>query len=105
MNRYLVKNPFYLCGVLQVKGVEVELTEDQFEELSTKDVIGRPIAATPTEDSDEIKHVGGGYYELPNGDKVKGKDEASAALAALKVGGSGAEAETGGSSDSGAGDA
>ncbi|PDY18268.1 hypothetical protein COM83_25930, partial [Bacillus cereus] len=26
-------------------------------------------------------HVGGGYYELPNGEKIKGKD---AALEALK---------------------
>jgi len=29
---------------------------------------------------DDIKHVGGGWYELPNGEKVKGKDEALAAL-------------------------
>lgn len=27
-----------------------------------------------------IKHVGGGYYELPNGDKVKGKEAAFEAL-------------------------
>lgn len=30
------------------------------------------------------KHVGGGNYELSNGDKVKGKAEAQAAEAALK---------------------
>lgn len=30
---------------------------------------------------DDLKHVGGGYYELPNGEKVKGKDEALKALA------------------------
>jgi hypothetical protein len=29
------------------------------------------------------KHVGGGTFELSNGDKVKGKDEASAAQTAL----------------------
>jgi hypothetical protein len=27
-----------------------------------------------------VKHVGGGYYELPNGEKVKGKENALAAL-------------------------
>lgn len=33
------------------------------------------------EDPEGIKHTGGGYYELPNGEKVKGKE---AALDALK---------------------
>lgn len=31
-----------------------------------------------------IKHVGGGYYELPNGDKVKGKENALKALEELE---------------------
>lgn len=30
--------------------------------------------------SDEIKHTGGGWYELPNGEKVKGKEKALEAL-------------------------
>lgn len=34
-----------------------------------------------------IKHVGGGWYELSNGEKVQGKDEAEAAAAALLVDG------------------
>ncbi|GAA5417977.1 hypothetical protein Pryu01_03055 [Paraliobacillus ryukyuensis] len=35
----------------------------------------------PKEDKSEYpKHVGGGYYELPNGDKVKGKKEAEKAM-------------------------
>jgi hypothetical protein len=33
-----------------------------------------------------IKHVGGGYYELPNGEKVKGKQNAIAELEKLKDG-------------------
>jgi hypothetical protein len=33
----------------------------------------------PAEDSEFPKHVGGGHYELSNGEKVKGKDEATAA--------------------------
>lgn len=30
----------------------------------------------PPKEEDGIKHVGGGYYELPNGEKIKGKDKA-----------------------------
>jgi hypothetical protein len=30
-----------------------------------------------------IKHVGGGFYELPDGTKIKGKAKAEAALADL----------------------
>ncbi|MGH1285288.1 hypothetical protein [Bacillus toyonensis] len=32
----------------------------------------------------EIVHVGGGYYELPDGEKVKGKDAAIKALEKLE---------------------
>ncbi|PDZ92574.1 hypothetical protein [Bacillus thuringiensis] len=32
----------------------------------------------------EIVHVGGGYYELPNGEKVKGKEAALKALEKLE---------------------
>lgn len=35
---------------------------------------------------DDLKHVGGGYYELPNGEKVRGKEEALKALAELESG-------------------
>jgi hypothetical protein len=38
------------------------------------------------EDENGIKHVGGGYYELPNGEKIKGKQEALAALEKMKDG-------------------
>ena len=31
----------------------------------------------------ELQHVGGGYYLLPNGEKIKGKDKALEALQAL----------------------
>jgi len=43
----------------------------------------------PLEDSSfdsKIKHVGGGWYELPNGEKVQGKEEANAALSEMKKG-------------------
>ena len=35
-------------------------------------------------DNDFPKHTGGGYYELSNGEKVKGKEEAIEAENALK---------------------
>lgn len=41
------------------------------------------------DDSDldkDLKHVGGGWYLLPNGEKVQGKDEAVEALAGLNKG-------------------
>lgn len=38
---------------------------------------------TGAEDNPEIKHVGGGYYELPNGEKVKGKEKALETLKTL----------------------
>lgn len=40
----------------------------------------------PEENEDELKHVGGGYYELPNGEKVQGKEKALEALAELEGG-------------------
>ena len=39
-----------------------------------------PVEKAITES--EPKHVGGGYYELPNGEKVKGKQAAEEALKA-----------------------
>ncbi|WP_054770055.1 hypothetical protein [Lysinibacillus parviboronicapiens] len=49
------------------------------------------VAIDEQEESEELvlehpKHTGGGYYELSNGDKVKGKDEAIKAESALKSG-------------------
>lgn len=40
--------------------------------------------ATVEEELDErLEHVGGGYFKLPNGDKVRGKDAAAEALKKL----------------------
>jgi hypothetical protein len=36
------------------------------------------------EDSEGPQHVGGGYYQLPNGEKIKGKEAALEALKELK---------------------
>lgn len=34
----------------------------------------------------ELVHLGGGFYQLPNGEKVRGKEKALEALAQLKAG-------------------
>ena len=39
----------------------------------------KPVEKATMPDS-EPKHVGGGYYELPNGERVKGKEAADEAL-------------------------
>lgn len=40
----------------------------------------------PVEESNYPKHTGGGWYELSNGEKIQGKDEAIAAENELKSG-------------------
>jgi len=41
-----------------------------------------PVEPEHEDDSDsDLNHVGGGYYELPNGERIKGKDKAEKALA------------------------
>jgi hypothetical protein len=92
-------------GVIRQPDFVFEATEVRFEELQTNlgDGFVVPIqiieveTKTPhEEDKGEItgtdegtssefpKHVGGGHYELSNGEKVKGKDEAQKAEAALE---------------------
>ena len=47
----------------------------------------RPIPsrkAEPDEVHPEMEHLGGGWYELPNGEKVQGKEAALVALEDLK---------------------
>lgn len=71
-----------------------------------------PLKVKEMEDPGEtgdLKHLGGGYYELPNGEKVKGKENAQVALAELKAkealeAGEADGPETGNSTDSGASD-
>ncbi|MFS1519686.1 hypothetical protein V1503_24990 [Bacillus sp. SCS-151] len=62
-------------------------TEDteRVQYLKNKGFIGEEIHSEDLDD-ERIKHVGGGYYELPNGEKVKGKDNALAALQKLESG-------------------
>lgn len=65
--------------------VEPELSKEQMERLAL--IQGFELIEDKKEEKKEVeeekveaeewpKHVGGGYYELPNGEKVKGKKEA-----------------------------
>lgn len=65
-------------GVYESKDVKrIEfLVKEGFIEASSNDEGGQ---------TSEPVHVGGGYYELPNGEKVKGKEEAIAALKELEA--------------------
>jgi hypothetical protein len=64
-------------------GEEVEQVQSEEDaEEDAEEVEGED----KTEDENGVKHVGGGYYELPNGEKIKGKQEALVALAKMKDG-------------------
>ena len=60
-------------GKVQVLHAE-EKEKKKIETASVKPV------ETATMPDPEPKHVGGGYYELPNGERVKGKEAAEEAL-------------------------
>ncbi|MDQ0158965.1 hypothetical protein [Alkalibacillus salilacus] len=42
------------------------------------------LEAKSKQPPNEPKHVGGGYYELPNGDRVRGKEKAEKALKEMR---------------------
>ena len=54
-------------------------TEETPTEQATNDL------KEPQEESIEPKHVGGGYYELPDGTRVKGKQAALEAMGGVKI--------------------
>lgn len=67
------------------------VTEERLEALSTSNNrVGRPfikaVENKRTNNEQYPKHIGRGYYELSNGEKVKGKEEALAAEKVLKSG-------------------
>ncbi|NRF91536.1 hypothetical protein HQN89_10945 [Paenibacillus frigoriresistens] len=51
-----------------VDAVEPPPSDDDFVELTDEEL------------GSQLKHIGGGTFELPDGERVKGKDEAIAAL-------------------------
>lgn len=87
--KFKVKNAFYFHGELVSPGDVVDLTEDEIEYFGPKDVLAKLELSEGTEkvgksgseilDPRLVSH-GGGYYELPNGEKVRGKEAAEQAL-------------------------
>lgn len=70
----------------------VEVSERRLAILSTDQNAAKKVLIEKVEDGQSDgeeaefpKHTGGGYYELSNGEKVKGKDAAEKAENELKV--------------------
>ncbi|MED1801788.1 hypothetical protein [Brevibacillus porteri] len=68
-------------------GDVIEADDDRAEQLREKQVIGKEVQEQQEDDADldGLKKLAGGYYELPNGDKVRGKDNAIEALKKLNA--------------------
>ncbi|EOR25013.1 hypothetical protein A499_06415 [Niallia nealsonii AAU1] len=66
----------------------VEVSERRLAILSTDQNAAKKVLIEKLEEGEEDvfpKHTGGGYYELSNGEKVKGKEAAEKAEDELKV--------------------
>jgi len=68
-----------LAGGLIPRGSEFEIREEIARELEKRRLAVRVTYKTKIV-TPEIKHTGGGWYELPDGSKVKGKEAAEKAL-------------------------
>ncbi len=66
-------------------GETVDLSAEKIEQLNGT---GLGIILEVDGDPEWPKHVGGGHYELSNGEKVKGKEGAVAAQAEIDASGS-----------------
>ena len=81
----------YTLGVSKVEGdkespiIEVEWRTLEREEIVEGEMEGLSVDAADEPLTDGLNdvsayHVGGGYYELPNGEKVRGKEAAQLKL-------------------------
>ncbi len=75
------------AGVFMIRN-EYDLPDEFAEQLIQADAAvslePKPVSVEPDREEDpdsELNHVGGGYYELPNGERIKGKEKAEKALA------------------------
>lgn len=95
MKKYYVVADFIdkVTGSLVKAGEVFEADDERAELLKEKQVIGKEVQEQQQDDDpdlDGLKKLGGGYYELPNGEKVKGKENALEALKALNASSEGA---------------
>lgn len=85
---YIARKPFRYENKVFMQGEHVTVTDDDVRMLQGQGKIGGRVAETasvkPPEQAvmpkAEPKHLGGGYYELPNGEKVRGKKAAEEAM-------------------------
>jgi len=109
MPNYNVVNEFIdsRTGERIQPGDTIELNEYEYEKAKAAGVIGAEVKQGDSTDLDDIEsfHTGGGYYELPNGEKVRGKEKALAAYQASKEVKPDAENQGGDTASAGAGDA
>lgn len=84
MKKYTVLKPFRdtHTKLIQKEGILIEVSEERAAEIVKN--LGEGFIKEVSAVEDEFpKHTGGGYYELSNGEKVKGKDAAFEAEKAL----------------------
>lgn len=91
MSKYLVTAAFndLELGRRREIGETMEPDDERAERLVAAKVIRalREGEGDNTDNTDnELVHLGGGFYQLPNGEKVRGKDKALEALVQLKAG-------------------
>ncbi len=101
---YIARKPFRYENKVFMQGEHVTVTDDDVRMLQGQGKIGGRVMETasvkPPEQAvmpkaetkhlgdfvrkvtAEPKHLGGGYYELPNGEKVRGKKAAEEAMKA-----------------------
>jgi len=108
MATYNVTNAFIdsRTGKRVLPGDTVEFNDHEVIRARKAGVIGAEVKKGDDSDLDEVEsfHVGGGYYELPNGEKVRGKEKALAAYQASKEVTPDAKAQGGDTASTGAGD-
>lgn len=84
LNKYVVKRAFRDKFTFIHYSVADSYESNDAERvmyLQDEGFLNKELIIDKREDLKGPVHVGGGYYELPNGEKIKGKD---AALEALK---------------------
>lgn len=66
---------------IYLPGKIIELDEEtRINDLQNRKLIGEAIEEPKPEPTQEPKHIGGGMYELPTGERVKGKQAALDAM-------------------------
>lgn len=92
MAKYEVKEEFIDKNTREyfaVGAVYVTDSKERATELQEGGFLGEKVEETELDT--RLKHTGGGYYELPNGEKIRGKDNAVEALKKLDEATSGDE--------------